>query len=153
MSLFALVLSDYSASRSISQRRHSWRHALWATWSAASILFGLMALIADQLYLEAWRKPPFSPTKLELAAKIFPCERAIITSSGYYYLLMNEGNLTALHEIKGALNRDPAAADLIKAEMIFSFDIGRNVEAVDAFNRLKRITPNAPIVKQIEGIK
>ena len=153
MSFFALGLSDYSGSRFISRLRLSWRPVLQGLWSGASIAFGIMALTADQLYLEAWRRPPFSPSKLELAAAVFPFERMIATSSGYYYLLMNKANLTTLHEIKAALKYDPAAADLIKAEMIFSFDLGKNDEAVDAFNRLKRITPNAPIVKQIEGIK
>ncbi len=63
---------------------------------------------------------------------------------------MNKGNLTALAAIKDALKYDPAAADLIQAEMMVSFQLGKNEQAVDAFNRLKRISPNAEVVKEIE---
>ncbi len=63
---------------------------------------------------------------------------------------MNQANLTALSAIKNALKYDPGAADLIQAEMMFSFQLGKNKQAVDAFNRLKRISPNAEVVKEIE---
>ncbi len=150
MSFFALSLSDYLASRSTFLRRLSWGRAALVIWSVASVTFGLSAIVADQLYLEAWRNPPFSPEKLELAAKVFPFDRNIATSPGYYYLLMNKASLISLHAIREALGYDPAAADLIQAEMIFAFQIGKNGQAIDAFNRLKRISLNAKIIKEIE---
>ncbi len=149
MSFFALELLDYLAFRFTSRRRLSLQRFALVTWSVGSVMFGLSAVVADQLYLSAWR-PPFDPSKLELAARIFPFDRAIATSAGYYHLLMNQANLTSLSAIKDALKYDPGAADLIQAEMMFSFQLGKNKQAVDAFNRLKRISPNAKIIKEIE---
>ncbi len=63
---------------------------------------------------------------------------------------MNKANLASLHAINEALKHDPGAADLTKAEMLYAFQLGKNDRAVDAFNRLKRITPNTPIVRAVE---
>jgi tetratricopeptide (TPR) repeat protein len=111
------------------------------------VSFGLRAVIADQLYLWAW---PSHPERLELAARIFPYERAIAISPGYFYLLANKPSLKALHEVRKALEWDNGAADLIQAEMVYSFAMGKTDEAVAAFYRLKRIDPDAPAIKRME---
>jgi len=148
MSSFALQSSGVSASRSIFRRALSLRRLLLGAWLVFSVTFGMRALVADQLYLRAWSES--SSEKLELAIRIFPYERAIGTSLGYYYLLMNKPSLTALHEVRMALQYDPGAADLIKADMVYSFNLGKKEDAQLAFNRLKRITPNTTIVKELE---
>jgi hypothetical protein len=47
------------------------------------------------------------------------------------------------------LEFDPNAADLIQAEMEFSFLLGKNEETLRAYHRLSVIAPNSALVKQI----
>ena len=123
-----------------------WRLA----WAIVAVSFGVRAIIADQLYLSAWR-PPFEPAKLELAAKVFPQERLIATSLGYFYLIRNEATEEALTAVRKAATFDPAAADLAEAQMLYAAKLGYAQEATDAFVRLKRLAPKSDIVRQIEA--
>jgi hypothetical protein len=147
MSCYVLASSDYSAFRSIFRRRLSLRRVVLGIWLVGSISFGLAGIIADQLYLYAW---PSHPERLELAVRIFPFERQISIGTGYFYVLGNQPSLKALHEVRKALEWDNGAADLIQAEMVYSFAMGKTDEAVAAFYRLKRIDPDAPAIKRIE---
>jgi hypothetical protein len=124
----------------------SWRLA----WAIVAVSFGVRAVVADQLYLSAWRAP-FDPWKLDLAAKIFPQERAIATGYGYYHLLMNHPTEEALAAVRNASAFDPAAADLAEAEMVYAHGLGHVEEAAIAYARLKRLAPKSDIVKRIEA--
>jgi hypothetical protein len=91
--------------------------------------------------------------KLELAARLFPINRNIALGPAYYFLATNKATEQSLAYINYGLKYDSNNFDLIKTEMVYSFKLGKNDEALRAYARMALIAPNSAIVKQISNSK
>lgn len=106
--------------------------------------------MADQLYVGGWQRHDVSG--LQLAARLFPYERSIVTGPAYWYITNPSSD--GLAAVVEALRHDPWSADLTEAEMRLSFAMKLNDQAVRAFYRLQRIAPRANTIQaMVENMK
>ena len=148
MASFASELSACSAFPSMCRPRRLWSVAWRVCFVIAGMTFGLRAIIGDQIYLEGLKRP--SPATFDRASVIFPYERAILMGRYYYWMRRNEATPDAINAIREGERKDPAAADLIVAEMQFSFLMGQNLDAYNAYLRLAKLAPKSWFVKDVE---
>lgn len=99
--------------------------------------------MADYLYLGGWQRHDVAG--LQLAARLFPYERSIVTGPAYWY--STNPSPDGLAAVVEALRHDPWSADLTEAEMRLSSAMKLNDQAVRAFYRLQRIAPRAKTVE------
>ncbi len=85
--------------------------------------------------------------RFKIAANIFKIDRNIALGPAYFYLIKGEVTEEALLNINNGLKYDPNAPDLLKASMLYSFRLGKQNEALDAFNKLASLVPNNEMVK------
>jgi len=88
---------------------------------------------------------------LDLSAHLFPMNRYIALGPTYYFIVNRKATEQALSFVNRGLEYDPNAGDLIQAEMEFSFLLGKNDEAIRAYNRLSLIAPNSKMIKMINN--
>ena len=150
MSSFASPSFQCSALFSASRLKDSFS-ALWRViWLIAGMSFGLRAIVADQIYSNEWRQPITSPDRLELASRVFPYERAILNARAYAYLHANVASEEAIGAIREGQRRDPAAADLLVAEMQYSYMLGKNKDVITTFARLQKLAPRSWFVQDVK---
>ena len=145
--LYSLELLDYSVSLYISRLAPLWQQSWRVIWLTLSMLIGILAITADQLYLIGWRQ--HDAFKIELAAQLFRFDRSIALGTSYLFLELNNPTEQALNYINRGLTYDPNAADLLQAQMQYSFKLGKKDEAVRAYARLALIAPNSSVVKRL----
>ena len=148
MPSFALGSSGYSAFPSIFLRRLSWARSWRALWLIGGTIFALRAIIGDQIYLEASKHP--NPHTYEMASKAFPYERAILLGRAYYFLRLNAATPEGIREVREGIKKDPTAADLIVADMVYSYTLGKNDDAIRAFAKLEQISPKSWYVQDVK---
>ena len=106
-----------------------------------------MATISDQFYLRGSLHK--NVEEFKIASLLFRLDRNIALGPPYYYLIEGKPTEEALYYMNMGIAYDPNAVDLINAKMIFSFELGKNEDALKAFNRLALIVPNSSIVKRL----
>jgi hypothetical protein len=87
--------------------------------------------------------------KFKIAAHLFQLDRNIALGPAYYYLMERQATEESLYYMNIGIAYDPNAVDLINGMMIYNFILGKNNDALIAFNKLAKLAPNSSIVKQL----
>lgn len=145
--LYSLSLPAPSLSHYIYQLQRLWSLLWRVSWLGLAWYIGILAIVADQFYSIGSRHNDVS--KLELAAQLFPIERNIALGPSFYFMATNNATEQALAYINRGLEYDPYSVDLIESKIQYSLKLGKNEEAIRAFNRLALIVPNNNLVKRL----
>lgn len=91
--------------------------------------------------------------KIEIAASLFPLNRSIALGPAQYYVIKDEPSEKALRYIAVGLNYDPNAIDLLQSNFKYKYMMGKNEEALNAYQKLKDIAPDNQIVNMFSLVK
>lgn len=91
--------------------------------------------------------------KIEIAAKLFSLNRNIALGPAQFYVIKDEPSEKALKYIAVGLNYDPNAIDLLQSNFKYKYMMGKNEEALNAYQKLKDIAPDNSIVKMFSIVK
>lgn len=70
-----------------------------------------------------------------------------------YYVIKDEPSEKALRYIAVGLNYDPNAIDLLQSNFKYKYMMGKNEEALNAYQKLKDIAPDNQIVNMFSLVK
>ena len=149
--LYFLLLSEFLVSRYICQLQHSCSLLWRLSWLSLAWATAILSITSDQFYLAGWIQRDLH--KIEIAAKLFPLNRSIALGPAQFYVIKDEPSEKALRYIAVGLNYDPNAIDLLQANFKYKYMMGKNEEALNAYQKLKKIAPDNEIVKLFTEVK
>lgn len=85
--------------------------------------------------------------KIEIAAKLFPLNRSIALGPAQYFVIQDEPSEKALSYLNVGLHYDPNAVDLLQSKFKYSYMMGKNEEALNTYQKLKKIAPDNEMIK------
>jgi len=107
----------------------------------------LLGITADQFYLHALKTNDLY--YYQLAKILFPFEKELLVGEAHAYINFKIVNEKSLKSIETALIYDPYSAEMLSVYMQYSYILGDKNKAVSSFYKLKRISPNAPIIQEL----
>jgi tetratricopeptide (TPR) repeat protein len=110
-----------------------------------------LSIISDQFYLAGWIQQDLH--KIEIAAKLFPLNRSIALGPAQFYVIKDEPSEKALKYIAIGLNYDPNAIDLLQSNFKYKYMMGKDEEALNAYQKLKKLAPDSSMVKLFSIVK
>lgn len=109
--------------------------------------FGITGIIADQAYLNGYRTGQIF--YLMISKYLFPFEREILVSEALWKIRNKLFDNNTYLLLKDALKYDPYSAEMLLIYVQYEHNFNNKNEEQISFNKLKRISPNHPMMKEL----
>jgi hypothetical protein len=109
--------------------------------------FGITGIIADQAYLKGYKTGQM--IYAAFAKFLFPFEREILVAQALWKIRNKIFDDETYILLKDALKYDPYSAEMLLIYVQYEHNLHNKNEEQIAFNKLKRISPHHPMMKEL----